>query len=290
MYYRRKILLALLQHFGGTLRSIDFQKYLFLLNEMSDKKYYHFVPYKYGCFSFQSYADKRTLTKYNILVNNDSWVINDSVDYFSQLTGKDQQSLYRLREKFGSMKGSTLIEYIYTKYPYYAINSELAYKYLTEDDLQQVRCDHSSPGLFTLGYESRSIDEYVNCLVANNINLLCDVRKNARSMKYGFSKNQLKSVIEKLGIEYLHVPQLGIESDKRKPINGILDYEKLFAEYYTEIYNKKISHVESLNEVVQTKKRVALTCFEFDYNKCHRYVLAKILSERKNMNYKIINL
>ena len=61
--------------------------------------------------------------------------------------------------------------------------------------------------------------------------LLCDVRKNALSMKYGFSRNQLKDACEHVGIQYLHIPDLGIVPKKRKELNTQADYERLFSEY-----------------------------------------------------------
>jgi len=47
MFYRRKILLALLQVFGGSLPKIDFQKYLFLLNTGKPAPFFEFIPYKW---------------------------------------------------------------------------------------------------------------------------------------------------------------------------------------------------------------------------------------------------
>ncbi|WP_022708770.1 hypothetical protein [Bartonella bovis] len=67
LFKRQKLLLALLQEFGGCLSNIDFQKYLFLFTQWEEKQSYEFVPYKYGCFSFQSYADKRKLIALSML-------------------------------------------------------------------------------------------------------------------------------------------------------------------------------------------------------------------------------
>ena len=43
-YYRRKIILALLQKFNGELMSTPFQKYLFLLTRLQKDKSFDFVP------------------------------------------------------------------------------------------------------------------------------------------------------------------------------------------------------------------------------------------------------
>jgi hypothetical protein len=45
MFYRRKILLALLEAFGGSLKRTDCQKLLFLFCQRRGKNYYDFFPY-----------------------------------------------------------------------------------------------------------------------------------------------------------------------------------------------------------------------------------------------------
>ncbi len=65
MYYRRKIILSLLQVFDNKLDKIQLQKLLFLFSRYNiEKKTYDFVPYKYGCYSFQANQDLLTLKKY----------------------------------------------------------------------------------------------------------------------------------------------------------------------------------------------------------------------------------
>jgi hypothetical protein len=57
---RQKHLLALLKALGGRLGNLDFQKLLFLYcQESGVSETYEFVPYKFGAFSFTSYADRR---------------------------------------------------------------------------------------------------------------------------------------------------------------------------------------------------------------------------------------
>ncbi len=61
--------------------------------------------------------------------------------------------------------------------------------------------------------------------------MLCDVRKNAYSQKYGFSKSQLQKACEGVGISYIHMPELGINSDKRQHLISQSDYDLLFEDY-----------------------------------------------------------
>ena len=53
----------------------DLQKYLFLLSQEQERPSYHFVPYRYGCYSFSVNADKRTMTKYGLVKNHKNWVL-----------------------------------------------------------------------------------------------------------------------------------------------------------------------------------------------------------------------
>ena len=65
MYYRRKILLSLLQVFDNK-RKIEVAKVVFYTTVCKQTNV-HFVPYKYGCYSFQANADLKTMIKYNMV-------------------------------------------------------------------------------------------------------------------------------------------------------------------------------------------------------------------------------
>lgn len=67
LYYRRKILLALLEVFEGQLTAKSLQKYLFLFTRSQSEKTFDFVPYRYGCFSFQANQDIATMAKYGFI-------------------------------------------------------------------------------------------------------------------------------------------------------------------------------------------------------------------------------
>jgi len=71
---RQRVLLTLLDALGGQAAPTDFQKLLFLDTREEETPSYEFVPYRFGCFSFSSYADKRRLTERGLLVDDaDQW-------------------------------------------------------------------------------------------------------------------------------------------------------------------------------------------------------------------------
>lgn len=294
LYYRRKILLALLDLFGGRLSAIQIQKYLFLFTRLQDEKSFYFVPYKYGCFSYQANQDLTTLGTYGyVITDNKEITLVDKRHYISELTLFDQQYLFSIRDQFGPMTQDELLSYIYIHYPYYAINSAIATQLLTEEQLLKVhqQIPHKSAHqLFTIGYEGVSLEQYINKLILEDVHVLCDVRKNAYSQKYGFSKSQLQKACEGVGITYIHVPNLGIDSEKRQTLYTQADYDKLFAEYEMTTLKTNKQALSYVIDVLRRNKRIALTCFEKDPKQCHRNRVANAIVRITNNEYPLTHI
>ena len=98
-------------------------------------------------------------------------------------------------------------------------------------------------------------------------------------MKYGFTKYSLNSLCERLNINYLHIPELGIPGDMRQKLNSKKDYLILFKKYTAHLKNQQ-KQIEMLKKQSESK-RLALMCFEEDPNYCHRHILAKHLQQRQ---------
>ena len=70
LFDRQRVLLELLDALNEPVGSTDFQKLLFLYTrEGEPTPSYEFVPYRFGCFSFTSYADKRRLVEQELIEN-----------------------------------------------------------------------------------------------------------------------------------------------------------------------------------------------------------------------------
>lgn len=294
MYYRRKILLSLLSEMGGKLKRTDMQKLLFLFCQRQVEKSYEFVPYKYGGFSFQSYADKRTLMKYGFLYDIEDWELTDKAITTSfDLKKGDIQTLHLFKKEYNKLRGKNLVKDAYIKYPYYAIKSEIIENVLDKDERNIVKKHlpkQQDYAFFTIGYEGISLEKYLNKLIQNNIKLLCDVRKNPLSMKYGFSKNQLKYACIELGIGYKHFPELGISSKNRKHLKTNQDYKILFNEYDRTTLITEHNSIVYLSNLIVKYKRIAITCFEETANKCHRSRVAEAVSKIPEWNIPIMHL
>lgn len=291
MYYRRKIILALFQIFDGKIDKISLQKLLFLFTQKQTKTEYDFIPYLYGCYSYSLNADLTAMVKKGLLFETkDDFTNNISTDYYKSLKDVDKKIILEVKSIYGKMNANALMKHTYLNFPYWAINSVKAKEILSEEQLQKVnksRPKNNETILFTIGYEGISLEEYLNRLVKNDVKVLIDVRKNALSMKFGFSKNQLHRYCSSLGIDYIHIPEVGIQSDQRQELNSQNDYDKLFALYCENNLKKTTTSQLKILELLLKHKRIALTCFEANICQCHRKHLAEAIENLPNFKYKL---
>jgi uncharacterized protein (DUF488 family) len=294
MYYRRKIVLAILELFGNQLEKLQLQKLLFILSQKQEEPSYHFVPYKFGCFSFQANADLGTLVKYGLVAESEkTWQNTSSKSFLPELKKEDYSLLFKLKMRFKESTSSELIRYTYINHPYFAIKSKIAEKHLDAQELAEVMSVKPSSqkrGLFTIGYEGISLEEYLNKLLKEDIKVLCDVRKNSKSMKYGFSKNQLKAACDGLGIMYIHIPEVGINSDKRQELHCQADYDVLFEEYNQTVIRDTDEQQDLLIELVHQHDRIAITCFEANICQCHRLHLANAVMKKPEADFDLFHI
>ena len=75
-------------------------------------------------------------------------------------------------------------------------------------------------------------------LIREKNQYLADVRDNPWSMKFGFTKNNLALLCEKIGIQYISIPSLGIPSKLRDKLNSKEDYKEVFKIYVSVLMNE----------------------------------------------------
>ena len=106
-------------------------------------------------------------------------------------------------------------------------------------------------------------------------------------MKYGFSKSQLRKYCTSLGIEYIHIPEVGIKSEQRQELNTQDDYDRLFAIYRKVNIPASITAQHQIVALVKHYHRIALTCFEANINQCHRKHLADAIVSSSEFLYEL---
>jgi uncharacterized protein (DUF488 family) len=291
MFYRRKIILALIQAFDGHLPKISLQKLLFLFANRQLKPDYDFVPYHFGCYSFSANADLTAMVKHGLLSEDKtSFTKIDKVNYVSALNERDKKILIEIKTKYGNLSSNSLMKLTYLNYQYFAINSVKAKEILTDVEYSKVlsaKPKNNKTILYTIGYEGISLEEYLNRLIKNDVKVLVDVRNNALSMKFGFSKTMLKNFCASLEIDYIHIPQVGIQSEHRQELNTQADYDKLFDSYKRSNLKETKGYQEQIFKLLKEKKRIALTCFESNVCQCHRKYLAEAIIKQPDWKYEL---
>jgi hypothetical protein len=274
VYKRQRFILALLRQLNRSVTKTDLQKIVFMYTMRQENGYYDFVPYRFGAFSF--------LLEQDISVLRNSGFIDDD----NRIKNAAYNPVIEVNSSFvEQLRGDALIRKSYNLYPYYAINSTIINRILPgpqgQEIVNKIRQDlkKNESRVFSIGYESKSIETFVNLLLKNDIRVLCDVRRNPLSRKFGFSKGKLQHIVNEAGIQYMHYPELGIASENRQSLTTQDDYDKLFAGYKASLPLKK-AEFDKIYEFMKTHKRIALMCYELNPKQCHRTVIANYLKKK----------
>ncbi|RJS90070.1 ParB/RepB/Spo0J family partition protein [Candidatus Bathyarchaeota archaeon] len=142
--------------------------------------------------------------------------------------------------------------------------------------------------IFTIGYQDRDIESFIDVLKRNKIELVADIRYSAESQyKPDFSGSVLKRELERNNIKYEHFPEFGIPYIIQNPYKeGALTYECLKQWYIWHI--KTETNFDEFVAHIKKSGKVALMCME-RYAKpmgsqqyaCHRDILADLILRYK---------
>ena len=253
---------------------------------------YDFFPYKYGPYSFSLMKlDIQKLINEGVISDLPYRVIDKkrADKIIDGLDSAMSSALEKIHNKYGKMSVAKIKDYVYARYPYFAIHNENNPKsYLpynpANSPLFQEAC------IFTIGYEGRSLDDFLNTLIANNVKAIVDIRNNPVSMKYGFTGRSLKHYVEETGIKYISIPELGIESRHRKNLDNQEDYINLFKIYESEILSQRVDKLALLENLIMHEKRIALMCFEKDERMCHRGIASRCFQNYCGNKYGLSHL
>jgi len=271
LQYKQRALLAVVDELSvrGNSSRLMIEKNLFLLKKEEaldeDIKFYNFFPYKYGPFSNMSYFDLNGLRLKGYLEKDEKCpkITEKAKNVITSLNPSVRRKIAKTAERFRT--DDEIKSYVYDKYPEYTVKSESSKQKRTP----------GLPGIFTIGYEGRDIDAFLDTLIKNGIDVLVDVRKNPFSMNLSYTQKKLSEYLQRVRIGYRHIPELGIDGELRKNLETSEDYKKLFEGYKESLTGKK----KELEEIASLggKNRIALMCFEHDKNMCHRGVIAEYL-------------
>lgn len=263
-YYRQRYIMTLLQNLGNDLTGAEFQEVLFLSQRETEIFYYDFISSGRGCHSFQAVNDLEVL-------HESGWL---------EIENNHIRVLRNLPHEKGLKQAEALKLLFFAKGKKKCPEQQAMFSSSVKQQEEQPAVVGSV--LFTIGYEGISFEQYVNRLMHQGVRLLCDVRRNPISRKFGFSKGRLSELLPTVGIEYLHIPELGIASGSRKSLQTASDYQELFADYRKEMPRKE-KHLSKIINLMDKYERLALTCFERKPSFCHRHCISDYLKRKNNL-------
>lgn len=283
MLRRQATILALLNQANRPLTQTMLVKWAFLLRHETvlrdDRTFYSFVPYKHGPFSFALYRELAALERHGFIDHSDEGTTlapatrHEALAKVEGLSAPVQRAVRTIVSQYGGIDQRTLLRRVYERYPWYASKSEL------HDLVPGGRSSHKRApiAVYTIGYEGRSIDEFLNCLLEAGIVTILDVRATPVSRKYGFARRSLSDIVRKLGLEYEHWPTLGIESADRRDLSDFASYQRLLRRYEAVTLPNRMDDVRAMATAIQ-RYPSALLCAERDFRYCHRGRLAATLA------------
>lgn len=134
-----------------------------------------------------------------------------------------------------------------------------------------------SKKLFTIGYQSTTVRNFLDTLVEAKVQLLVDVRAVAMSRRPGFAKSALAANLNEAGIKYLHLRKLGTPADGRAAARAG-HHETMHRIFNAQLETDAAQdELRVLADLVNGKQHVAIMCFEAEAKYCHRTIVANAL-------------
>ncbi|NJR76268.1 MAG: DUF488 domain-containing protein [Scytonema sp. CRU_2_7] len=276
MLHRQKALLLILQQVGFTASTLQVMKWAFLLSHETSshggKNFYQFIPYRYGPYSFTLNQETDSLIRNGFLEKgkNNCWSLTDLGKKLNvNLPTNVAQDIHYVATEYGNLSSQELLDLVYDKYSWFTVNSDLPGR-------RKKKRPVAEKAIYTAGYEGKTVDEFLNLLMESGISQLIDVRFNPISRRYGFHKSTLARLCSFLGIDYQHLPELGIPGSERDDLNSSAKYTSLFNNYRSSLPLREDALL-NVTGLLKSKPSV-LVCMEADPKFCHRNVLAQHLT------------
>lgn len=135
--------------------------------------------------------------------------------------------------------------------------------------------------IYTIGHSTHTIDDFWGMLQSFDIKILADIRSLPGSRKFPqFNKENLKISLEEIGIEYIHLADLGgrrrVNKDSKNnrwnnpSFKGYADYME------TDEFKKAIVKLE----YIALNKTTAYMCSEAVWWRCHRSMVSDYLKAK----------
>lgn len=132
--------------------------------------------------------------------------------------------------------------------------------------------------IFTIGYEGATVDGFLATLQQAGVTRLIDVRALPSSRRPGFSKSPLAAALREVGIDYVHLRDLGTPKRGRDAAKKG-DVTTLRAVYDDQLALPEAQVAAQTMLALAEEKPSALLCYERDPCHCHRTLLLEAVGQ-----------
>lgn len=140
----------------------------------------------------------------------------------------------------------------------------------------------SKLAIYTIGHSTLEISKFIDLLKVHDIGAIVDVRTIPKSRHNPqFNRDELKHSLRKAGIAYKHIAKLGGLRHAKKDSEN-LGWENASFRGYADYMISKDFHsgLEQLKNIAK-KKTTAIMCAEALPWRCHRSLIADVLTKQK---------
>lgn len=134
--------------------------------------------------------------------------------------------------------------------------------------------------MYTVGHSSTTLEEFIAKLKVNNIELLVDVRSFPGSKRHPhFGKKSLRTSLSEVGIQYIHMPELGgFRSANVNSTPANAGWKNASFRHYAD-YTLEQEYEEGIRKLMFLAKNhiTAYACSEAVCWRCHRLLISNTL-------------
>ncbi len=142
---------------------------------------------------------------------------------------------------------------------------------------------HVTPMFYTTSYSGRNLPTFVELMKAGKVGIVYDIRDAPFSQfRPEFNKENLAKTLKSAGIDYRHLPELGVKREVRDELAKSGDYATFWKKYDAGLKDEKVQFLlEEMGKRLENSEGepFALLCAERDPQKCHRHRIALYLKE-----------
>lgn len=132
--------------------------------------------------------------------------------------------------------------------------------------------------VWTIGHSSRSLEAFLELLLADAIEAVADVRRFAGSRKNPqFGPDALRDALARVGVEYEPMPELGGRRRPRADSRNTVWRNEAFRGYADYMETAEFRDGIASLLVLARRKRTTIMCAEAVWWRCHRALIADYL-------------